>query len=110
MFKLFKILSKLMLVLCGMCIGAWIKCGYTPELLIGVIGFIILHYVYLCIAGRYIKSKRSIHIHELHLGDDKPDSMPDEIWEKVQELLSVTECPDKFEPVEPVDTGESDEP
>lgn len=110
MFKLCKFLSKLMLVFCGMCIGAWIKCGYTPELLIGVIGFIILHYVYLCIAGRYIKSKGKIHIHELHLGDDKPDDMPDEIWEKVQALLSVTECPDKVEPVDAGESGEADEP
>lgn len=107
MFKLCKFLSKVSLIVCGICVGAWIKCGYTPILSTGIVVCIVLHYTYLYIAGQYIKSKRNIHIHELHYGDDKPDGMPDEVWEKVQELLSVTECPDK---TEPVNTGESDEP
>lgn len=107
MFKLLKVLSKILLIICGMFIGAWIECGYTPMFLIGIVGSIILHYVYLCMAGRYIKSKSRVHICELHYGDAKPDDMPDEIWEKVQDLLIVTACPDKFESD---DTDESDEP
>lgn len=98
MFLFFTILSKLMLILCGMLIGAWIECGYTNFILIGIIISIGLHFAYFFAAGQYIKSKRNIHIHELHYGDDKPDDMSDEVWEKVQALLSVTSCPDKLEP------------
>lgn len=87
-----------MLILCGMLIGAWIECGYTNFILIGIIISIGLHFAYFFVAGQYIKSKRNIHIHELHYGDDKPDDMSDEVWEKVQALLSVTSCPDKLEP------------
>ena len=98
MFLLCKIISKLMLVFCGMFIGAWIKCGYAPIYPIEIILSIGLHFTYLCIARRYIKANNKIHIRELHYGDDKPDDMPDEVWEKVQALLSVTSCPDKLEP------------
>lgn len=98
MFLLFTILSKLMLILCGMLIGAWIECGYTNLILIGIIMSIGLHFTYLFVARYYIKSKRNIHIRELRYGDDKPDEMSDEVWEKVQALLSVTSCPDKLEP------------
>ena len=98
MFLLFTIISKLMLVFCGMFIGAWIECGYAPIYPIGIILFIGLHLAYFFGARHYIKSKSRVHIHELRYGDDKPDGMPDEIWEKVQDLLSVTACPDKLEP------------
>lgn len=113
MYKLFLIVSNLMLILCGMFIGAWIECGYTHLFLVGIILSLFLHYAYVIIAGRYIKSEHKVHIRELRYGDDKPEDMPDEVWDKVQALLSVTACPDKtepVEPVEPVDTGESDEP
>ena len=109
MFKLCKFLSKVSLIVCGICIGVCIKCGYTHTLNTGIVVSIVLHYTYLCLAGQYIKSKKNIHIHELHLGDDKPDGMPDEVWEKVQELLSVTECPDKLEPTQACEDYE-DEP
>lgn len=98
MFLLFKTISKLMLVFCGMFIGAWIECGYANIFLIGIILSIVLHFAYLFVAGQYIKSKSKVHIHELHYGDAKPDDMSDEVWEKVQALLSVTSCPDKLEP------------
>lgn len=98
MFLLFTIISKLMLVFCGMFIGAWIAYGYTHIFLIGIIMSIILHFAYLFVARYYIKTKSKIHIRELHYGDDKPDDMPDEVWEKVQALLQVTACPDKLEP------------
>ena len=98
MFLLFTILSKLMLVFCGMLIGAWIEYGYTNLILIGIIMSIGLHFAYFFIAGHYIKSKNHAHIRELHYGDDKPDNMPDTVWEKVQDLLRATECPDKLEP------------
>lgn len=98
MFLLFTILSKLMLVYCGMMIGAWIAYGYTHIILIGIIMSIGLHFAYLFVARYYIKAKSKIRIRELHYGDDKPDDMPDEVWEKVQALLQVTACPDKLEP------------
>ena len=98
MFLLFIILSKLMLVYCGMMIGAWIAWGYTYVILIGIIMSIVLHFIYLFMAKHYIKAKSKIYIHELHYGDDKPDEMSDEVWEKVQALLQVTACPDKLEP------------
>lgn len=98
MFLLFKTISKLMLIFCGMFIGAWIECGYSNIFLTGVLLSIGLHFAYFYMAGRYIKSKSRVHIHELHYGDDKPDNMPDEVWEKVQALLNVTACPDKLEP------------
>lgn len=98
MFLLFTILSKLMLVYCGMMIGAWIAYGYTHIILIGIIMSIGLHFIYLFMAKFYIKSKNHVHIRELHYGDDKPDEMSDEVWEKVQALLQVTACPDKLEP------------
>lgn len=97
MFLFFTILSKLMLILCGMLIGTWIECGYTHLILIGIIMSIGLHFVYFFIAGNYIKSKNNIHVRELRYGDDKPDEMSDEVWEKIQALLSVTSCPDKPE-------------
>ena len=98
MFLLFTILSELTLVLCGMLIGAWIECGYTNLILIGIIMSIGLHFAYSFIAGPYIKSKSKMRIRELHYGDDKPDGMSDEVWEKIQDLLRVTACPDKLEP------------
>lgn len=98
MFLFFTILSKLMLVLCGMLISAWIECGYTHLILIGIIMSISLHFIYLFVAKYYKRSNSNIHIRELHYGDDKPDGMPDEVWEKIQALLSVTSCPDKLEP------------
>lgn len=98
MFLLFTIISKLMLVFCGMFIGAWIECGYAPIYPIGVILSIGLHLAYFFVAGRYIKSKSRVHIRELHYGDDKPDDMPDEVWDKIQDLLSVTMCSDALEP------------
>lgn len=98
MFLFFTILSKLMLILCGMLIGAWIECGYTHLILIGIIMSIGLHFIYLFVARYYIKSKNNIHIRELRYGDDKPDEMSDEVWEKIQALLSVTSCSDKLEP------------
>ena len=98
MFLLFTILSKLMLVYCGMMIGAWIAYGYTHIILIGIIMSITLHFICLFMAKYYIKSKNNVHICELHYGDDKPDEMSDEVWEKVQALLQVTACPDKLEP------------
>lgn len=98
MFLLFTTISKLMLVFCGMFIVAWVEYGYAPILLIGIIVSIGLHFAYFFMAGHYIKSKSKIHIHELRYGDDKPDDMPDEVWEKVQDLLSVTACSDKLEP------------
>ena len=98
MFLLFTILSELMLVFCGMLIGAWITYGYTYVILIGIIMSIVLHFIYLFMARHYIKAKIKIHIRELHYGDDKPDEMSDEVWEKVQALLQVTACPDKLEP------------
>lgn len=100
MFLLFKILSKLMLVFCGMFIGTWIECGYAHIFPIGIILSIVLHFAYLAVAGHYINSKNHVHIRELHYGDDKPDNMPDEVWEKVQALLSVIACPDKLEPTQ----------
>lgn len=87
-----------MLVYCGMMISAWIAYGYTHIILTGIIMSIVLHFTYCFIAGHYIKSKSKIHVRELHYGDDKPDEMPDEVWEKVQALLQVTACPDKLEP------------
>ena len=39
-----------------------------------------------------------MRVREIHYGDSKPDEMPDEIWEKIQALLQITECPDKLEP------------
>ena len=87
-----------MLVYCGMMIGAWIAYGYTHIILIGIIISITLHFICLFMAKYYIKSKNHVHIRELHYGDDKPDEMPDEVWEKVQALLQVTACPDKLEP------------
>ena len=98
MFLLFTILSKLMLVYCGMMIGAWIAYGYTHIILIGIIMSIVLHFIYFFIAGHYIKSKNNVRVRELRYGDDKPDEMSDEVWEKVQALLQVTACPDKLEP------------
>jgi hypothetical protein len=98
MFLLFTILSKLMLVCCGMLIGAWITYGYTNLILIGIIMSIGLYFAYFFIAGHYIKADNKVHIRELHYGDNKPDEMSDEIWEKVQALLQVTACPDKLEP------------
>ena len=98
MFLLFTILSKLMLVYCGMMIGAWIAYGYTHIILIGIIMSTALHFICLFMAKYYIKSTNNVHVRELHYGDDKPDDMPDEVWEKVQALLSVTQCPDKLEP------------
>lgn len=98
MFLLFTILSKLMLVYCGMMIGAWIAYGYTHIILIGIIMSIGLHFAYLFVARYYINAKSKIRIRELHYGDDKPDDIPDEVWEKVQALLQVTACPDKLEP------------
>ena len=98
MFLFFTILSKLMLVLCGMLIGAWIAYGYTYVILIGIIMSIGLHFIYLFMARHYIKAKIKLRVHELHYGDDKPDEMPDEVWEKIQALLQITECPDKLEP------------
>lgn len=98
MFLLFTILSKLMLVYCGMMIGAWIAYGYTHIILVGIIMSIGLHFAYLFVARYYIKAKSKIHIRELRYGDDKPDEMSDEVWEKVQDLLRVTTCPDKLEP------------
>ena len=98
MFLFFTILSKLMLVFCGMLIGAWITYGYTHVILIGIIMAIGLHFIYLFMAKYYIKSKNNIHIRELRYGDDKPDEMSDEVWEKIQALLRVTSCPDKLEP------------
>lgn len=58
MFLLFTIISKLMLVFCGMFIGAWIECGYAHIFPIGVILSIGLHFAYFFTAGRYIKSKK----------------------------------------------------
>ena len=98
MFLFFTILSKLMLILCGMLIGAWIECGYTHLILIGIIMSIVLHFAYLFGARYYIKTKSKIHIRKLHYGDDKPNEMSDKVWEKVQALLQVTACPDKLEP------------
>ena len=98
MFLLFTILNKLMLVYCGMMIGAWIAYGYTNIILIGIIMAIGLHFIYLFVAKYYRRSNSNIHIRELHYGDDKPDDIPDEVWEKVQDLLRVTACPDKLEP------------
>ena len=98
MFLLFTILSKLILVLCGMMIDAWIEWGYTHLILIGIIMSITLHFICLFVAKYYRKSNSSVHICELHYGDDKPDGMSDEIWEKIQDLLRVTSCPDKLEP------------
>ena len=95
----FTILSKLMLVLCGMMLGAWIAWGYTYVILIGIIMSIVLHFIYLFMAKHYIKAKSKICVREIHYGDDKPDEIPDEVWEKVQALLSVTACPDKLEPI-----------
>lgn len=99
MFLLFTILSKLMLVFCGMLIDAWIECGYTHLIFIGIIMSIGLHFICLFVAKCYIKSKNHAHIRELQYGDDKPDGMSDEVWEKVQALLQVTACPDKLEPI-----------
>ena len=98
MFLLFTILSKLMLVYCGMMISAWIVYGYTHIILISIIMSITLHFACLFVARCYIKSKNNVHIRELRYGDDKPDEIPDEVWEKVQALLQVTACPDKLEP------------
>ena len=98
MFLLCTIISKLMLVFCGIFIGVWLECGYAHIFPIGLILSIGLHFAYFFEARHYIKSKSRIHIHELRYGDDKPDGMPDEVWEKVQDLLSVTACPDKLEP------------
>lgn len=98
MFLFFTILSKLMLILCGMLIGAWIECGYTHLILIGIIASIILHFTYSFMAKHYIKAKNKIRVRKIHYGDDKPDEIPDEVWEKVQALLQVTACPDKLEP------------
>lgn len=98
MFLLFTILSKLMLVLCGMMIDTWIAYGYTHIILIGIIMSITLHFICLSMAKYYKRSNSNAHIRELHYGDDKPDNMPDEVWEKVQDLLRATECPDKLEP------------
>lgn len=108
MFLLLTIISKLMLVFCGMFIGAWIECGYTHLFLIGIIISIFLHFAYFIMAGRYIKSKSKIHIRELHYGDDKPDDMPDEVWDKVQDLLSIAMCPDKLEPTTACEDCEDD--
>lgn len=98
MFLLFTILSELMLVYCGMMIGAWIAYGYTHIILIGIIMSIGLHFAYLFVAKYYRRSNSNVHIRELRYGDDKPDDMPDEVWEKVQALLQVIACPDKLEP------------
>ena len=98
MFLFFTVLSKLMLIVCGMFIGTWIEYGYTNLILIGIIIAISLHFIYLFVARYYIKSKNNVHIRELRYGDDKPDEMSDEVWEKVQALLQVTACPDKLEP------------
>ena len=98
MFLFFTILSKLMLVYCGMMIGAWIAYGYTHIILIGIIMSISLHFICLFVAKYYIKYKNNVHIRELRYGDDKRDNIPDEVWEKVQALLQVTACPDKLEP------------
>ena len=98
MFLFFTILSKLMLVFCGMFVGTWIEHGYTHLILIGIIMAIGLHFIYLFMARDYRRSNSNVHIRELHYGDNKPDEMPDEVWEKVQDLLRVTACPDKLEP------------
>ena len=98
MFLFFTILSKLMLVLCGMLIGAWIAYGYTYVILIGIIMSIVLHFAYLFMARYYIKAKCKMRVHEIHYGDSRPDKMPDEVWEKIQALLQITACPDKLEP------------
>ena len=98
MFLLFTILSKLMLVICGMMIDTWIEWGYTHLILIGIIISITLHFICLFMAKYYKRSNSNVHIRELQYGDDKPDGMSDEVWEKVQDLLRATECPDKLEP------------
>ena len=98
MFLLFTILSKLMLVLCGMMIDTWIEWGYTHLILIGIIMSITLHFICLFVAKYYSKSNSNVHIRELQYGDDKHNGMSDEVWEKVQDLLRATECPDKLEP------------
>lgn len=98
MFLFFIILSKLMLVFCGMFVDIWIEYGYTYLILIGIIITIGLHFICLFVAKYYRRSNSNVHIRELHYGDDKPDNMPDEIWEKIQALLQLTECPDKLEP------------
>lgn len=98
MFLFFTILSKLMLVFCGVFVDIWIEYGYTYLILIGIVITIGLHFICLFVAKYYIKSKNHAHIRELQYGDDKPDGMSDEVWEKVQDLLRVTACPDKLEP------------
>ena len=47
MFLLFTIPNKLMLILCGIFVGAWIECCYTHAIFIGIIMSTDLHFIYL---------------------------------------------------------------
>lgn len=90
MVTLLRLLSKIVLIVCGLFIGDMLSNGFSWLMFIATLACIGLHYLYLREGSKILQSKRSTHIHTLKLGDPKPEEMPEELWQKLQGLLEFT--------------------
>ena len=90
MLKLFKLLSKLALVACGIFIGDMYIHGFEWITFVGVVLSIVMHYLYIYYGAQMLREKSRFKIRELKLGDPKPEEMPEEVWDKLQGLLQYS--------------------
>ena len=86
--KLLKIFQRLSLFLLGIVTGINICYGLAPDRVLMTIGLILA--IFICSAMRRIEF--ASHVHKVELGEDKPDELPQELWDKMQELVAYSEC------------------
>jgi hypothetical protein len=86
------LISKLMLVFCGIFITVLLDYGFNITIIIALIISILAHYGYLhCARNIRMSSKPRVKVHELRPGDSKPDGIPDEVWNTIQSIMQESD-------------------